>query len=181
MRIQLDRIRDEPLRWRETLEIEPAALDRSELLELSPVRCEGRVAPASPGYAFSARLAYEQVLACDRCLEPTRQEVATELELFVLAHRGAEAPGPGGPEDGGAELEDEDLTVVHVSGDELDTEPLLVEQLQLSIPMKPLCREDCAGLCPICGADRNESACSCHEEAFDPRWQALKDLKAPKA
>ena len=58
-------------------------------------------------------------------------------------------------------LQAEDLGVVYVEDHELDTEPLLFEQVQINIPMKPLCRPECAGLCPHCGADLNAGACSC--------------------
>jgi uncharacterized protein len=44
--------------------------------------------------------------------------------------------------------------------------------------MKPLCREDCQGLCPVCGADKNTGACSCVESSPDPRWAALAALKS---
>ncbi len=53
-----------------------------------------------------------------------------------------------------------------------------MEQLELNIPMKPLCRPDCKGLCPTCGADRNETACSCEEPTADSRWAALAALKS---
>jgi len=46
--------------------------------------------------------------------------------------------------------------------------------LILSLPLKILCREDCAGLCPVCGANRNRSSCSCTTEEGDPRWAELK-------
>ncbi len=65
-----------------------------------------------------------------------------------------------------------------MQGETLETDPLLLEQLQLNVPMKPLCRPDCQGLCPTCGADRNEDACSCEERSADPRWAALAALKS---
>jgi uncharacterized protein len=49
----------------------------------------------------------------------------------------------------------------------------------LDAPTTPLCRPDCAGLCPQCGADRNEQACACQPPPADPRWSALDALKAP--
>jgi len=55
--------------------------------------------------------------------------------------------------------------------------PIVEERIQIALPMKPLCREDCRGLCPQCGADRNVSPCSCVVEFIDPRWRALQVLK----
>jgi uncharacterized protein len=66
--------------------------------------------------------------------------------------------------------------VHYVSEEILETEPVLIEQLQLNIPMKPLCRPDCAGLCPTCGADLNQGACACAKPA-DPRWDRLAALR----
>ena len=69
------------------------------------------------------------------------------------------------------------MGVLHVAAEVVETEPILLEQLQLNIPMKPLCRPDCAGLCPLCGADLNLGACDCSEPVGDPRWAALAALR----
>ena len=61
--------------------------------------------------------------------------------------------------------------------DEIDLEPLARETVVLELPQAPLCREDCQGLCPDCGVDRNESTCSC-EPPLDPRWSVLDELRS---
>ena len=63
-------------------------------------------------------------------------------------------------------------------GDLLDLTPLVREALMLDLPVAPVCRDDCAGLCPVCGVDRNEAPCSCDAQATDPRWSALEGLAA---
>jgi uncharacterized protein len=103
-------------------------------------------------------------------LAPVEVPVAADVDLLLLR----DAPQP---REGEHELEEEDLGVVHVEGETFDTGPLLREQLQLGVPMKPLCREDCRGLCPQCGADRNRGDCDCKDDWVDPRWAALADLK----
>ena len=60
--------------------------------------------------------------------------------------------------------------------DEIDLEPLARETVVLELPQAPLCREDCLGLCPDCGVDRNEGTCSC-EPPRDPRWSVLDELR----
>jgi uncharacterized protein len=60
--------------------------------------------------------------------------------------------------------------------DEIDLEPLARETVVLELPQAPLCREDCLGLCPDCGVDRNEGTCSC-EPPLDPRWSVLDELR----
>ncbi len=172
MRIQLERIRRErvPFRWEETVEIDPRRLEREELLALGPVTWRGRILWASPGYLLTADLETELTLACDRCLEPIVQPVREGIELLLVV----DAPQA---IEGEQELSEEDLGILHLDGEVFDTEPLLIEQLQLSIPMKPVCRPDCKGLCPICGTDRNRGTCDCRTESVDPRWAALAKWK----
>ncbi|MFZ4584859.1 MAG: YceD family protein [Acidimicrobiia bacterium] len=64
-----------------------------------------------------------------------------------------------------------------LDGDELDLEPLLRDAVLLELPSAPLCRPDCAGLCPVCGVDRNRATCSCDTSVRDSRWDALENLK----
>ena len=78
----------------------------------------------------------------------------------------------------GLELATDDLDVFPYTGDIVDLEPLVREQFVLAVPFAPLCREDCLGLCPQCGADRNVAPCSC-EAPIDPRFAALQGLKLP--
>lgn len=61
--------------------------------------------------------------------------------------------------------------------DQVDLEPLVREAVVLELPLAPLCREDCQGLCPICGADRNDGSCGCAPDDRDPRWAALDALR----
>ncbi len=60
----------------------------------------------------------------------------------------------------------------------MDLSPLIREQVLLALPTRPLCQEDCRGLCPHCGINLNRSACGCRVETVDPRLEALRSLKA---
>ena len=64
-----------------------------------------------------------------------------------------------------------------ISGDQIDVEPLVRDAVLLELPLAPLCREACAGLCPDCGANRNEVDCGHQPDTSDPRWAALDQLK----
>lgn len=66
---------------------------------------------------------------------------------------------------------------VAIVGDQIDLAPIVREYVLLELPEAPLCREDCAGICPQCGADRNQSPCACDTEVQDPRWSALEGLQ----
>ena len=65
--------------------------------------------------------------------------------------------------------------------DHVDLEPLARETLLLELPLAPLCRETCLGLCPVCGADLNLAPCGCTPDAGDPRWAALDELRGHPA
>lgn len=170
MIIHLDRIREQTFRWSERQSIPAESLDRPELLDLSEISWGGQVAPASPGHRFLARIDYRQTLACTRCLAPVPQQVTADVDLIVVIQ-------PSQPIVGEVRLDEGDLGVLAVDEPLLDTEPILMEQLQLNVPMSVLCQPDCAGLCPRCGADRNQLPDCCVGEPADPRWAALLDLK----
>ena len=62
-------------------------------------------------------------------------------------------------------------------GDQVDLEPLVRDAVLLELPLAPLCADDCQGLCPVCGVNRNQTSCTCAAEIRDPRWSALDQLK----
>lgn len=179
MLIELDHVRREPFHWQETREVSPAVLERPELDGLGEIDWRGKVVFTDPGFYLTGRLEYRQSLICTRCLASFTEPVEVDVELLLLVEEpsidgeGGEA-GRVGEE---VELEEEDLGVLTLTEETFDTDPILLEQLQLNIPMKPLCRPECKGLCPICGADRNQGECSCTDRPSDPRWQALAGLK----
>lgn len=170
MRIRLDDLREKPFRWDETVETDAESLDSPDVVVLGPVHWRGEIAFTDPGFLLTSSYDYEQTLSCMRCLAPVPQRVEEDLTLLFV--RETEST-----EDAELELSGEDLGLVHVDGEELELMPFLVEQLQLNVPMKPLCREACAGLCSECGANLNEGPCGCEQERVDPRWQGLAALK----
>ncbi len=72
-------------------------------------------------------------------------------------------------------LSDEDA--YQIEGDQIDMAPAIREYVLLELPEGPLCRDDCAGICPICGIDRNRATCDCDTEVRDDRWAALDALE----
>lgn len=170
MKIRLDYARFEPFAWQETLDFKPAELGFDESVGLSPIAVEGELSHAAPNFLLSARLSYRQAVACDRCLRPVESEAETRFELVVL-----DRPRPA--EGGERQLGEDELGEVELRGDYLETAPLVAEQVQLNLPTHPLCREDCRGLCPRCGANLNDGPCACGEPRADPRWSALAELR----
>jgi DUF177 domain-containing protein len=105
---------------------------------------------------------------CGRCLDAFPLDVAQEFNLVLT---------PATPLTGEIELAPGDLTQSFYEGTEIDLTPLVYEQIMLALPTRPLCGEECRGLCPQCGTNRNTGQCACVLEAGDPRWSALRNLK----
>jgi len=108
-------------------------------------------------------------LSCSRCLEEYTQPVGADFDLLYVPH--VENTG-----EGEREIEDDDLTTAYYRDEQIDLGQLVREQLYLALPMKPLCREQCRGLCPECGTNLNTGDCACAREWADPRLAALKSL-----
>src|SRR4026207_1859579 len=109
-------------------------------------------------------------LPCGRCLEPFTTEVDQTFDLRYHPHTLNTGEGE-------RELEEDDLTTAFYENDEIDLGHLMREQFYLSLPMKPLCRSDCLGLCVVCGTNLNLETCGCKRDWEDPRLAALKKLK----
>jgi len=109
-------------------------------------------------------------LPCSRCLEPFNVEVDAPFDLRYQPH----AANTG---EGEREIEEDDLDTAFYENDEIDLAQLMQEQFYLALPMKPLCSDDCKGLCPNCGTNLNRNTCDCTTQWEDPRLTALKTLK----
>jgi uncharacterized protein len=151
-----DEFGDDPWGPAEHAVQDPVELD----LHLDAV-VEGILARGTVGFAVQ--------LPCARCLEPQLIRRTTEVaELFVdpTKHEDQDEADPG------YELLDDQTS--------LDLTTLVRDALLIDLPVRVLCREDCQGLCPTCGADRNTTDCG-HEPGAepDPRWSKLQDLDLP--
>jgi uncharacterized protein len=107
--------------------------------------------------------------ACSRCAEefdlPSRRRFR-----YVLAPKAMS-------DNKDFALRAEDLEFSFYGGDEIDLTPLIREQALLALAERPLCREECRGLCPQCGANLNENDCGCSSGGLDPRFAVLRNLK----
>ena len=111
-------------------------------------------------------------LGCSRCLEPFALPVDAAFDLQYLP---AATAVPGAVDDE-TEVADDDVSVTFYQDDQIDLGELVREQFYLALPMKPLCRPECKGICPQCGANRNLDACRCETRWEDPRLAGLKTL-----
>lgn len=109
-------------------------------------------------------------LDCSRCLEAFALPVDREFDLRYFPSTAAEPVA----EDEEAEIEVDDVAMTFYRDEQIDLTELLREQFYLTLPMKPLCKQDCRGICPQCGSSRNLNPCSCNPQWKDPRLAGLK-------
>jgi len=109
-------------------------------------------------------------LNCTRCLEPVAKHIDVSFDdVFVDA---SEEPDANESEVGIEELDESPLP-----DGKIDIAEVVREQILLALPDQVFCKEDCKGLCPKCGANRNLIDCKCADDEIDPRWAALKNLR----
>jgi uncharacterized protein len=138
----------------------------------APMRVEMEYYRAGTELFFQGQLRASTQEVCARCAEEFSAPSERNFR-FVLTPRTI-----GLADD---DLVAEDLEFSVYDGAEIDLSPLLREQLLLSLPTRPLCREDCRGLCPQCGANLNHAACGCRPEVADPRLAPLRALKLSRS
>lgn len=204
MFIDLDRVPPEGQAIDRTLTLEGPYVEGEEFLPLSPVALSGRLQPiASDGggkqpagegvFRLQGRMTGRIELSCVRCLEAFPMDVAEELDLLYFPQSSNVAPADDARSaesqvriedvaDGltglsGRGLEREELAVSFYRDERIDLSQMIVEQIVLALPMKPLCKPDCRGLCALCGVNRNLLSCDCAPQDTDPRWAPLKTLQ----
>jgi uncharacterized protein len=109
-------------------------------------------------------------LECSRCLEPFPVPIDAAFDMLFL-------PVSENTGEGEREIAEDDFGVSYYKDDVIDLAEVIREQFYLALPMKPLCRDDCQGLCPVCGKNRNREACACQAEWVDPRLEPLRRLR----
>ena len=151
--------------------IEPSALPVEEDFRiLTPVVVTATVAKDKSRVRIAGRAATTLELGCSRCLEDFEVPVDAHFDLRYLPA----SQSPDGGEE--AEVADEDINTAFYRDGQIDLGEMLHEQLYLALPMKPLCRDDCQGLCPVCGANHNVTTCDCAPQWDDPRLAGLRAL-----
>ncbi len=101
---------------------------------------------------------------CDRCLEDFELRYKVPVDITVVRDRLIEG------QDG---EQDVDSWVIHQARGLVELQDAFSEALQLARPQKMICREDCRGICPVCGCNRNRESCDCADQDHDPRWDGL--------
>ncbi|HET7039344.1 MAG TPA: DUF177 domain-containing protein [Gemmatimonadales bacterium] len=155
--------------------------DRAGYRAAAAAHVEARLEKLARRVRLRAATRAELTCPCGRCLAPVNVAVPVQFELTLVP---AEASAPEreegrdrveGPPGGGFRAEEADEEPYR--GKVIDLDPILREQILLSLPGYPVCRDGCKGLCHACGQDLNERECGCDRRVRDPRWAPLEKLK----
>lgn len=142
------------------IEIDPESigLDSPVLAPGTPISVELDAESLTDGVVVTGRVRAGFRGECRRCLGPVEGFVDVDVQELY-------------------QVQVTDPDAFPIVGDQIDLVPVVRENVLLELPDAPVCRPDCAGLCPICGVDRNLLACTCTVETRDPRWAALEGLR----
>jgi uncharacterized protein len=177
MFIAIQALQEKPLEFRE--EFRPQALDLGpEVEQQTPLTSSGRAELVEEhegrrviqDIRVVGRLATRIAVKCARCLEPVASELESSFDLLYRP-RGIEGRGPD------SSISEAETEISFYSGEGLLLEDVLKEQVLLAVPLKALCREDCKGLCSVCGCNRNRERCDCAPAVSDARWAALGKIR----
>jgi uncharacterized protein len=136
----------------------------------APLQSEAKVSKAGQSVLINGKVQTTLQLQCVRCLKEFSYPISSTFELTLIPLK-----EPSSTEE--TELGEEDMESNFYQGGEIQLSEIACEQIFLEIPFKPLCQENCKGLCPICGKDLNLDSCKCVKEEFGSGFSALRKLK----
>ncbi len=146
-----------------------------------PIRLSATVLPIEGGCLVRGKLTGKVVQVCDLCAEDAPVTIEHEIDTFESI------PGESIPFEHEEDAQNEDIqdalqdveshVFVEKNVPYLDMASLAWEEFMLALPMRPLCRDNCAGLCTHCGVNLNDKSCTCVQNEGDPRLAALRNLK----
>lgn len=169
MRLELEKL-ERGCEFEHVYRPEELSLDERDLRLVEPATVRGRLRRTGQEVAIDGSLQTKVETPCARCLKPVGVSIEAKFsERFVTAVSwGSEEQH---------ELASEDLNLSVFDGEAVDLDLLVREEIVLATPSQVLCREDCKGLCSVCGVDRNLTACDCETRQVDARWEKLRDLR----
>ncbi len=164
MIVDIDRLPRQGLRVSRDFEFQAEETLEEDALFLQPVHADLIVRKEGEEVYVKGRITGLLRFVCSRCLSLYDFPVDAQCDLLYL---------PGEFEEAKDELESEDLETSFYYDRKINLREVVLEQLNLTFPVKPLCSPDCQGLCPVCGGDINCGECSCEPETVDPRLEKL--------
>jgi DUF177 domain-containing protein len=170
MQLDLTRYRQPVSQFGRTFQPSEVEQEGDAYRVVAPVSVDLEIHKDKDRFRLTGTAQTELELTCGRCLEPFRLPLESRIDVRYL-------PASELATEDEREVAEEDLDTSYYRDDQIDLNELLREQFYLALPMKPLCREDCAGLCSQCGTNLNTGTCQCTSQWEDPRLAPLRELK----
>ncbi len=145
-------------------------LESEEIKLLEDVKVTGNLTKHIAQTDVEGDISSKIEIDCSRCLNKIESELKFEFSAAFVAPEHY-------TEQNEKELDSDELEVSIIENEEIDLKELVREQVLLAMPTQILCKDDCKGLCGVCGANKNLIDCKCIEKEIDPRWSALKNFK----
>jgi uncharacterized protein len=171
MLLDLARIRTPHERYEKEYPASAFAAD-ADYAVAGPVKLSFDIHKDKETFRLDGRVSGTLELRCSRCLESFQWPVDEPFELTYQPRAAVEGMAQE------REIADQDFSAALYDNEQIDLEQLIRERFEMSLPMKPLCTDECRGLCPVCGANLNRQTCGCKTEWDDPRMAVLKKLRA---
>ncbi len=165
MKITVSEIEDEGLRVSFNEPIEGNSLARP----MGDVKAEFFLTRKASELNISGSISGRVCLQCSRCLIEFQRDLELSVDLTYLPIEEMSTEEI-------HEIGRDESEIGYYKDDEIDITDVVKEQLLLNLPMKPLCSDECKGLCPVCGTDLNLQSCNCKKDEIDPRLSILKKL-----
>jgi DUF177 domain-containing protein len=151
--------------------------DGDRLTQASPLQAEGSaelLANTLGEIRVRGHLAVRMRCDCNRCLEPAEFPIDSSFDLF---YRPADAED----REEEVEIDEGEAEIAFYEGSGIDLKDVLREHVLLAMPMQRVCRQECHGICPVCGQNRNLINCGCEAKLVDDRWSALKKVQVKES
>ena len=173
MLISLQELQLRPVRFKVNIPVGEIDFD-TKLKQSSPLCAEGSarlITKALGEVRVEGDLQVTVNGICDRCTEPASCELKNHFDLVYM-------PASDGATGGEDEIDEAGVEVGYYDGNALELNEILREVVLLAMPMQMVCEEDCRGICPICGENKNQADCNCAPAMADDRWNKLRALRA---
>jgi uncharacterized protein len=185
MRVKIEEIQDKGLELTEKVSADllASALEPSEGFKLvSPGALQVKFKKVAGRVFLNGTMQPDLIAPCKRCLKdvPVNTPVSFSLRMVEKQEHERELSGEGDDDGAGESAGSFDLDQADAEpfdGKTIDLDPIIREQVLLALPVSVLCREDCKGLCTVCGQDLNEKDCGCERKVVDVRLAKLRDIK----
>ncbi len=169
MRIEIDRLEELGGKFGQVYEVDRLKLGDPDVRLTEPAKVSGRIRRNGNEIELRGELHAMVEAPCSRCLQPVELPIHADfVERFV--------PAVSWRAEAQHELQEQDLNLAAFDGEAIEIDDLVREEILLAMPAQVLCREDCKGLCPSCGIDRNTSNCRC-AAGGEERWPQLGNLR----